>query len=212
MDLTTDFWTYVMGASLAVQLLGEYVLHVRPLAASAKTLCAFSFLAIAHLQDAQETEFGRRIFAALLLSFVGDVALIGRTPAWFALGLVSFLLGHIGFIFAFASRGIDPACCLLTFVFVAPISYLIGGWVVRIAKPDDMKPKVTAYIVVITIMVAAAGGTRSSWLLVAAIMFFLSDLCVAVDRFVTRQFMVQAAGLPLYFGAQWMFAMHVATG
>ena len=40
-------------------------------------------------------------------------------------------------------------------------------------------------------------------------MFFLSDLCVARDRFVSPGWENRAVGLPLYFGAQLLYGWFV---
>jgi hypothetical protein len=58
-------------------------------------------------------------------------------------------------------------------------------------------------------MVAMAGG--AAWagrpsLLFAAVLFYLSDLSVARDTFVAPGFVNRAWGLPLYYGAQLIFA------
>ena len=73
-----------------------------------------------------------------------------------------------------------------------------------------MKAPVLAYMGVITAMVAAAWGAAardlSAWLVVAAVAFFLSDLSVARDRFVKKEFANRAWGVPLYYAAQVLFA------
>ncbi len=63
-------------------------------------------------------------------------------------------------------------------------------------------------------MVAAATGATSDgapWpVLPGAVLFFLSDLAVARDKFVTPGFPNRAVGLPMYYAAQILFA--VSTG
>ena len=72
-----------------------------------------------------------------------------------------------------------------------------------------------AYIVVITVMVAAAVGTGvhdpQPWIPFAAVAFFLSDLAVARERFVSSDFVNKLWGLPLYYGAQLVFAATAAS-
>jgi uncharacterized membrane protein YhhN len=91
---------------------------------------------------------------------------------------------------------------------------LFGGWVNRWLAPHtgDLARPVVAYIVVICAMVIAAGGAAWSQpdtgrlvLGGAAVVFVLSDLCVAFDRFISPGPWVRTVGLPLYFGAQWLF-------
>ena len=47
--------------------------------------------------------------------------------------------------------------------------------------------------------------------LAGAIAFYLSDLTVARDRFVTRGFENRIVGLPLYYTGQVLLALSVAT-
>ena len=53
------------------------------------------------------------------------------------------------------------------------------------------------------------GGAGRWGLLLAAVVFFLSDLCVARDRFVSPGWENRAVGLPLYFGAQLLYGWFV---
>src|SRR5690606_15836297 len=85
--------------------------------------------------------------------------------------------------------------------------------VYRWLKPHlegPMRVAVPIYIVVICGMVALAVGThvhRSGWMLLAgAFAFFVSDISVARDRFVSPGFDNRAWGLPLYYGAQLLLA------
>jgi uncharacterized membrane protein YhhN len=69
---------------------------------------------------------------------------------------------------------------------------------------------VLGYILVISTMVALAVDTSLrafSWpLLCGAVGFYLSDLSVALDRFVSPGFTHKAWGWPLYFGSQLLLA------
>jgi len=73
---------------------------------------------------------------------------------------------------------------------------------------------VRAYMVVITAMVACAIGTVVAHgglaILVGALAFYLSDLSVARDRFVSPGFDNKLWGWPLYFGAQLVLAATVS--
>jgi len=76
--------------------------------------------------------------------------------------------------------------------------------------PQDMVVPVRAYMIVIGVMstlacgVSAAGGP---WQVAAgALAFTASDVSVARDRFVEREFFNRAWGLPLYYGAQLLLA------
>ena len=72
-----------------------------------------------------------------------------------------------------------------------------------------------AYVAVITAMVALSVGTTlyqgSQLIPVAAFMFWLSDISVARGRFKEAGFSNRAWGIPLYFGAQVVFAYATLT-
>ena len=74
-----------------------------------------------------------------------------------------------------------------------------------------MKLAVLAYMVVITIMVALAGGTVAAHgrplLLLGAIVFWLSDVSVATDRFAGGTFTNRVWGLSFYYGGQLLLAL-----
>ena len=97
-----------------------------------------------------------------------------------------------------------------TVIPLAAVGIVVGRFFVGKA-PDELKWPVVAYIVVITSMVALALGLSTGWLIpTAAIAFFVSDLAVAVERFVKSSPLNRLWGLPLYYGAQIMFAMSVS--
>ena len=86
--------------------------------------------------------------------------------------------------------------------------------------PADMRIPVYAYITVISTMVVFAvatwahnpglSGERASAVIVAgALLFYLSDLAVARDRFVAPSFWNRAWGLPFYYGGQIVLALTV---
>jgi uncharacterized membrane protein YhhN len=62
-------------------------------------------------------------------------------------------------------------------------------------------------------MMVMAAGTHASdknlFILLGAMLFVVSDLAVARNRFVARAFINRAIGLPLYFTAQLLLAASV---
>jgi len=73
-----------------------------------------------------------------------------------------------------------------------------------------MRLPVFAYVAVISTMLVAAAGAASALsrpdIFVGALLFYLSDLSVARDRFVDPSFWNGAWGLPCYFFAQLILA------
>jgi uncharacterized membrane protein YhhN len=70
---------------------------------------------------------------------------------------------------------------------------------------------VLSYIAVITVMVWGAlsvviGGWAPARVAAGAVLFYLSDLAVARERFVAHSFTNRAVGLPLYYVGQLLLA------
>jgi uncharacterized membrane protein YhhN len=125
-------------------------------------------------------------------------------------GLAAFLLSHLAYVGGFAELGIRAiAAGTAALVLLVP-AVLIGRWVLP-NVPRQIVVPVIAYIVVITAMVAAASGAASDgapWpVLPAAAAFYVSDIGVARQRFIAPGFANRAVGLPLYYGAQILFAL-----
>jgi uncharacterized membrane protein YhhN len=76
-----------------------------------------------------------------------------------------------------------------------------------------MRYPVYAYIGIITLMVALSAGAwgkeGSLLMLVGAVLFYISDVFVARDRFVTSDVWNRYLGLPLYYAAQLALAYTV---
>lgn len=176
-------------------------------------MCASTgFLAMAITAGAFHYRYGIAIFIALVFSWFGDLFLIFSDDTIFLMGLVSFLLGHLAFAFAFWVYGLH-----LRWVGLAAVALLLPvAGVIYWLHPHldgDMTIPVYAYIIVITAMVCmsfgALGRGASYFVVVAALMFFVSDIFVARSRFVVSSPWNGLIGLPLYFGAQIVFAYTV---
>lgn len=186
----------------------------RPGVWATKPLASAGFLALALALGALETSYGRAVLAALALCWMGDVFLIPKgASGFFLVGLVSFLLGHVGFVVAFALLGPDPLWMAAVAALALPPALLV----MRRLRPhlsERMRTPVHAYVAVISLMlVTAAGGaaaTGRAAIGLGAACFYLSDLHVARDRFVSRSFWNKSWGLPLYYAAQLILASTVA--
>ncbi|MCK6571936.1 lysoplasmalogenase [Myxococcota bacterium] len=205
-------------AGLAALLYGEFRGR-RDVVWVAKPAASAGFLLLALAQGAPSHPVGLAILVALVFSFGGDVLLIPRDPRAFLGGLGSFLLGHVGFAAAFWVRGLDLPATGLAALAIVPVAVVVARWLLP-HVPSPMKVPVLAYMTVISIMVAASVGTALrdgpsafAWQWpAAAVMFFVSDLSVARDRFVAPGFDNRLWGLPLYYGAQIWFALLAAPG
>jgi len=178
-----------------------------------KPVASLGFLLSAVGAGATETLQGRLLFAGLVLSFVGDVLLIAHSEKSFLAGLGSFLLGHAAFAAGFLARGVSwpvtAGAAFASLAFVVPV----WRWLAPHLGPDFRVP-VLAYVSVITAMVALSAGTfatsRSLPLLVGAVLFAVSDVSVARDRFVEEALSNKLWGLPLYYAAQLLIAYGAA--
>lgn len=170
-----------------------------------KPLASTLFVAAAVANGAHRTPHGAAILAGLAFSWCGDVLLLSRAKRVFLAGLGAFLLGHVAYSVAFVRRGVSVGATAASLVALLLPLTLVARWLLpSVDRP--MRAPVIAYMAVITAMVALAVGTVAAlggpWVLVGAVMFYLSDLSVARDRFVAPGWRNKVLGWPLYFGAQ----------
>ncbi len=175
-----------------------------------KPTAAAGFLALALSVGALETSYGILIFVGLCLSFAGDVLLIpDENPAAFKAGIASFLLGHVTYTVAFCSLEVDVRNALFATVVTGGAAFVVVRWL-RPNLTPDMRLPVLAYVAVISCMLVAATGCATALsrpdIFAGALLFYLSDLSVARDRFVQASFWNGAWGLPFYFAAQLILA------
>ncbi len=207
------YWFLLTAVALALVLFGEKSGR-SPLVWVFKPIASAGFIAGAIAAGAFESAYGHAIFIALVWSFAGDVLLIPRNNRTiFTFGLAAFLIGHIGYVVAFRVRGLDWTWGGLAAIGVTLVAWIVWRWL-KPHLPRGMTVPVIAYIFVISLMVAAsfaAFGARPHWVvLVASLMFYVSDLLVARQRFVSQTMVNRLIGLPIYYGAQCLFAASVA--
>lgn len=177
-----------------------------------KPIASLGFLGVALSSGWPAGAFGTAVVVALVLCLAGDVLLIPARKEIFMAGIGAFLAGHLGFGAAFVARGVDPLWAAGALVPLVPVAFLVQRWL-KPHVPAKMTLPVNAYIVVITGMVALAAGTlghlpdrTGQVIAVAAVAFFVSDLSVARHRFLKAHYTNRLWGLPLYYGAQILFA------
>jgi uncharacterized membrane protein YhhN len=180
------------------------------MAATAKLIASFGFLATAISAGALRHRFGQIIFTGLVLSMFGDLFLIGQSQTYFLLGLSSFLLAHIAYVTAFVTHGQNRRWVFTSAVPVIALAVLVLYWLMPHVAPYLAIP-VRVYTAVISIMVITAFGVRGAGapkiIVIGALMFFVSDLSVAMQRLVETEFPTIIWGLPLYYGAQLCLAV-----
>ena len=204
-------WVVLTLASVAALLLAEWR-GSRAGVWIAKPLASTGFIAASLAAGALETRYGRFVAVALVLSWLGDVLLIPRPKASFLAGLLSFLLGHLAFAAAFLVRGVSAPVAAVAAMALVPPTLATLRWLGP-HVPDPMRMPVRAYVTVISSMLVCAAGTvfaaGNPTILVGALAFYVSDLAVARERFITQTFGNKLWGLPLYYGAQLLLASTV---
>ena len=164
----------------------------------------------------RSVRYQRGVAAALVLGTIGDVLLMLPDASLFPLGLGSFLVGHLAYLWAMTDgvRLFERPAPAIYFGFV---SALLLSILLRSIEPSLRGP-VIGYVVVLASMaaqarvralvrpdrgaqLAATGGT----------LFVLSDALLAIERFVTPFPLAQLLILVSYWGAQWSLASSVAS-
>ena len=139
------------------------------------------------------------ILAGLVLSLAGDVLLIFSSHKAFLAGLVAFLCAHLAYIAAFIHLRVSgvlgqPQTSLPAEVIAAAVLAIIAGAVYLYLKPKlgRMGPPVIVYIFVISVMVHRALAVAFAYpgrpvfgglIVTGALLIYLSDAILAVDRF-----------------------------
>lgn len=185
----------------------EYVM--KPLSTMLVILVALLSL----LQPHAVPSYTLLIALGLLLSLGGDVALMLRTQRLFLIGLVLFLLAHVVYTIAFTvPNGFhrqDLVTGLVLLVLAAATYFYLRPGLGKMNAP------VLLYILIICFMVnraistffgSAFTGTQAWLVSLGAVLFWLSDLLLAINRF-RRPFRAEPAGLFLYYAGQLLIAL-----
>ena len=204
----------VCGLGCGLALLGEYRQQTR-LTAFGKVVAASAYIIAAVVLGAFETTYGRLLLCAMAFCWAGDLLLVSRRSRnLFLSGLTAFLLGHVVYSVAFSVRGFEVGATLLVAAVMGLFTWRIMSWL----KPHldvRMKLPVLAYILAISVMMATAAGSWAGYgslaLLLGAVLFVVSDISVARNRFVAPGFINRAIGLPIYFTAQLLLAATVVV-
>ena len=200
----------LLAVFVALQLVGRARNDVR-LVWLAKPLASLVFVAVGVARMRPDTAVDLWLVAGLVLGAVGDVLLIPKKT--FVVGLLAFLAGHLAYLGAFQFALPVPRWPLLI---LAPL-VLVAAAVARWLWPHlgRLRLPVAAYVVVITAMawggIAVAGRGLPWWVAPAAVLFWLSDVAVARDRFVSPGLVNRVLGLPAYSAAQLLLAYAVGS-
>jgi uncharacterized membrane protein YhhN len=180
---------------------------------ASKILASLAFVLLAESAFLRDP-FSTWMFAGLVFGAIGDVCLLGRGARAFMLGLVAFLIGHLAYVVGIAhvvspGRWLPEAGALV----VLPVAVAGGALRVLWPKLGGLKYPVAIYVAAIVAMVIGAFAARDTLpaprgtlLAIGAALFFASDLAVARDRFLARDFSNKLYGLPAYYAGQLLIA------
>lgn len=177
-----------------------------------KMAASTGFLAAALAAGGLLTAYGRAILVGLVCSWWGDLFLSLSGATSFMMGLIAFLLAHIAYSVAFLLHGVRPAWIATGLAFAVAAGVPITAWL----HPHlgTMQYPVYAYIGAISLMVSLAVGTQGKaanpYLILGALLFYVSDIFVARQRFVESGMENALIGLPVYFLAQMLIARSIA--
>lgn len=180
-----------------------------------KPVAALMFILQAMILGAGHDPYGALILFALCLSAVGDVFLLARgRPLVFKLGMLAFGLAHIAYAAAFAIAGpvADEPLRLLAAPAAAVLILGSMAWLLpKLQKGDRVAVGIYSFLIGSMLVGAwlTAGAALPWWIGIAALLFAVSDLFVARDRFLERDPRNDLVITPLYFGAQCLFAISV---
>jgi uncharacterized membrane protein YhhN len=201
-------------AAVAVAVCGLLVADARGasrFAACFKAAASVGFVLVAISVGAlRGGSFGVFVFAGLVLSAGGDIALAVPSPRAFIAGLALFLVAHVGYVVAFSSA--VPPSRWWSLVSLGPVAFTAIAYSVFAPKLGSLRNAVIAYMATITVMVVGAialrraGRVHGDLVLAGALLFYFSDLSVARDRFVAPSFVNRLWGLPAYYAGQLFLA------
>jgi|JI8StandDraft_1071087.scaffolds.fasta_scaffold99127_2 uncharacterized membrane protein YhhN len=209
---------FLSGIFVLILLFAEYR-KLSILKIISKPTAAFGFVLVAILYGI-DSVYDKWIFGGLILSFLGDCFLLSLNKRIFLIGLVSFLIAHIFYAVAFFPFAeftrqwmiFSLLPILLSFLFYIKIQKFLFGF----------KMPVLIYLIAINTMLSIGlscllaqsgmnGWTFYHTAFLGALLFYLSDLAVARERFVEKSFLNKSWGLPFYFLGQFLIASTIVN-
>ncbi|MGE7111312.1 lysoplasmalogenase [Lysinibacillus sp. NPDC047702] len=146
------------------------------------------------------------IVVGLVFCMVGDYTL-----QWFLIGLTSFLIGHIFYIFAFSStneRQVPSWAKIILLVYGASMAVWIAGTVLS-SGDVVLGIAVIAYISIILSMGWTAIRTGSTFAIIGALLFIASDSYLAINKFVMPLSFSHEVIMLTYYSAQLLIALSI---
>lgn len=166
------------------------------------------------------TLFSRLVQFGLFFSWIGDIALMfdEKFEILFVVGLAAFLIAHIGYASAFLLNipKDEQHDIIAGIKLMSPFVLATGLFFYFIVDgiPDKLFLPVLAYTIVITVMGVTSAWRKGhvkpatySWILIGAILFILSDMVIAVNKFVVDFDYDAILNMTLYLTGQFMITV-----
>ena len=180
------------------------------------TLTVILVVLLSFWHEPNSTFYSTMILLGLIFSMVGDMALMfPDNLKAFRAGLASFLLAHVVYAITFFMIGTPASSDILPVMLLIVLS---GSFYKLISDGlGQMKGPVIAYILIISTMVAAAitvqgtvglSPTIEVLLLAGALLFYVSDLILAANRF-WKPWRYNRISLAFYYSGQLLIALSV---
>ncbi|MBI5689604.1 MAG: lysoplasmalogenase [Verrucomicrobia bacterium] len=190
-------------------MVGEWLQLYRGLLRQLIGAASTCYLLIALAGRTTRPRYQGWMVTALGFCWLGDM--LG--PRHFLTGVVMFFLAHVGLIGAFIAGGIQRRNLRVSLAVIA----LLGGaaaWLIVPHVPIAQRPFILVYSVALIAMLGVAGGTigvgAQRLIPIAALAFFVSDLCLAQTAFFRGSVAWTYSGYPLYYAACLLFAWSVS--
>lgn len=216
--MTVAILCVLFALTAAVSITGEYR-GPRTIVYVFKPLTTILIIATALLADRAGPTERWLITIGLVFSLAGDIFLMlpEEPPRFFIPGLIVFLIAHVFYIVAF-SLGV-PWMVSDAWIALPFVAFGIGCAVYFWPHLGPMKGPVVAYILVILVMgwrsavrigVEGIPMTGAVLACVGAILFILSDLILAVNKFVRPFRVARLTNLTAYWGGQALIALSLS--
>jgi uncharacterized membrane protein YhhN len=181
-----------------------------------KTALSLLFIIAILVQPHPIPRYYHFLLLGLVFALLGDVCLALPQQKMFLLGLVSFLIGHVFYVFGFFSVTHTSTWTWAGSLVVLLVSGTVYLWL----RPHlgEMQIPVVIYIIVISIMISGACSLLGNphlaqsgriMAFAGAVSFYFSDVFVARDRFLKNEFLNRLIGLPMYYTGQFLLAFSV---
>lgn len=159
-----------------------------------------------------ETTFSKWLIIGLIFSVIGDIFLM-LADKWFVHGLISFFIAHVFYIVGlYGLVTFEWSNSLLPGIVLLIVAILFFAYLYTAVKKEGgigLNIAVALYIAIISVMVWLAILTGDKVLIVAALLFYISDAVLAIDKFRRRFGVAEHIIMSTYFLAQLLFSLSI---